>query len=618
MKTVLLALLLLAPLALSFDECTTSMTGTVGLIACTGNFGKEVNVNQSWATALAPLADATSVTVELRDVRFNPISAIRALDIILGVGSGAATGTVAVSLVNCSMKGQEFDYVNSVAMAGTTAYSLKLDGSEVSYNSVNMSGAFFAQADFSLALQVVSSTLAHNRLMALGVAGVGGAGKASVALSSGSAVLRNDVALVGSLAVGGAASLDVQLSATNVTGNELSGVAHVAVGGQASAAVTGLDDPTVSASRNSVDGLQVDVVLNQPLVPAVLDIYAGLGFNETGFDLPAALNTVQADACSALGGSNISAAGLPADVTALLARLCVNGSANPAVKLASAAPVVESEFRDGQWGLSSALDGLLGDSSLVQDLVAAIEGDQPLGSVLDDVFSSLLANPDVQGGISQLGSLVSQLGQALDTPISSGRELDLSGTISSIISQISGSASSIAGQGEPGGGGVAGVVGNVSASVAGIVDQILGAVGVGGGSGGGNDASGQDTTIGSTIDSIVGAIGGPNSPLAGQNVTSFVPVLGAILQDPSAVSALPGLLGGLLGGGNGGGGGGLDIAALGPILSAVNSNPDASAALPSVLGLLGGLTGGGGGGGGSDSGDSGGLDLGALGGLLGR
>lgn len=220
-------------------------------------------------------------------------------------------------------------------MAGTTAYSLKLDGSEVSYNSVNMSGAFFAQADFSLALQVVSSSewmvaaagglqarsvegvprckngsrspvfaasrsrrlpllrregplthltlvnypaaLAHNRLMALGVAGVGGAGKASVALSSGSAVLRNDVALVGSLAVGGAASLDVQLSATNVTGNELSGVAHVAVGGQASAAVTGLDDPTVSASRNSVDGLQVDVVLNQPLVPAVLDIYAGLG-----------------------------------------------------------------------------------------------------------------------------------------------------------------------------------------------------------------------------------------------------------------------------------------------------------------------------------------------------
>jgi hypothetical protein len=74
------------------------------------------------------------------------------------------------------------------------------------------------------------------------------------------------------------------------------------------------------------------------------------------------------------------------------------------------------------------------------------------------------------------------------------------------------------------------VVGNVSASVAGIVDQILGAVGVGGGSGGGNDASGQNTTIGSTIDSIVGAIGGPNSPLAGQNVTSFVPVLGAILQ----------------------------------------------------------------------------------------
>jgi hypothetical protein len=412
MKSVLLALLLLAPLALAFDECTTSMTGTgaalgtvsppppppsrllppclysrrrllsssprcfagtVGLITCTGNFGKEVNANESWATALAPLADATSVTVELRDVRFNPISAVRALDIVLGVGSGAATGTVAVSLVNCSMKGQEvsganlvvvltavsclqrmaldplvrglhpykpfrclqFDYVNSVAMAGTTAYSLKLDGSEVSYNAVNMSGAFFAQADFSLALQVISSSewmvaaagglqarslggvitckngsqlpvfaasrsrrllllrregplthltlanfpaaLAHNRLMALGVAGVGGAGKVSVALSRGSAVLRNDVALVGSLAVGGAASLDVQLASTNVTGNELSGMAHVAVGGQASAAVTGLDDPTVSASRNSVDGLQVDVVLNQPLVPAVLDIYGGLG-----------------------------------------------------------------------------------------------------------------------------------------------------------------------------------------------------------------------------------------------------------------------------------------------------------------------------------------------------
>lgn len=167
MKTVLLALLLLAPLALSFDECTTSMTGTgaalgtvsppppppsrllqpclysrrrlpssfprffagtVGLIACTGNFGKEVNVNQSWATALAPLADATSVTVELRDVRFNPISAIRALDIILGVGSGAATGTVAVSLVNCSMKGQEVSGANLVAVL-LTAHGCRSLGS---------------------------------------------------------------------------------------------------------------------------------------------------------------------------------------------------------------------------------------------------------------------------------------------------------------------------------------------------------------------------------------------------------------------------------------------------------------------------------------------------------
>jgi hypothetical protein len=68
----------------------------------------------------------------------------------------------------------------------------------------------------------------------------------------------------------------------------------------------------------------------------------------------------------------MSAAGLPADVTALLARLCVNGSANPAVKLASAAPVVESEFRDGQWGLSAALDGLLGDSSLVQVRIGSV------------------------------------------------------------------------------------------------------------------------------------------------------------------------------------------------------------------------------------------------------
>lgn len=59
-----------------------------------------------------------------------------------------------------------------------------------------------------------------NKLVALGLVGVGAAGQASLSLA-GSEVVGNDASLVGALAVGGGAALAVQLASTNLTGNSL-------------------------------------------------------------------------------------------------------------------------------------------------------------------------------------------------------------------------------------------------------------------------------------------------------------------------------------------------------------------------------------------------------------
>ena len=237
-----------------------------------------------------------------------------------------------------------------------------------------------------------------------------------------------------------------------------------------------------------------------------------------------------------------------------------------------------------------------------QSLVAAIEGDEPLGTALDDVLQSLLSNQDVQSGAAVLGDLLSQLGQWLDKPLgdgstASGSGLDLPGTIQDIIGAVGGGLGG--GEGGEGEGGEGGdVAAGLTGSLADIVQQVLGSITGEGGEGGGEDGDGGDgggTTPGDLINSIVGALtGGADSPLAGQDVSSLVPVLGAILQDPDAVASLPGLLSGVLGGGGGGEegdgqAGGLDLAGLGPILSAVTGNEQASAALPDVLGLLGSL-----------------------------
>lgn len=80
---------------------------------CTGNVPKDINdPPQSWDAALAPLANATAVKVEFRDVRpFSAVSFTRALDIVLGVGASGFTGSVDVLLTNCSMKGAEVSWV---------------------------------------------------------------------------------------------------------------------------------------------------------------------------------------------------------------------------------------------------------------------------------------------------------------------------------------------------------------------------------------------------------------------------------------------------------------------------------------------------------------------------
>jgi hypothetical protein len=68
---------------------------------------KQVNGNQTWAAALAGLANATSANVELRDVRFSAVTFSRFLDVALGAGAGPATTSVDVLLTNCSMKGTQ-------------------------------------------------------------------------------------------------------------------------------------------------------------------------------------------------------------------------------------------------------------------------------------------------------------------------------------------------------------------------------------------------------------------------------------------------------------------------------------------------------------------------------
>lgn len=107
-------------------------------------------------------------------------------------------------------------------------------------------------------------------------AAVGATGKAALQLSSGTAVSSNRVALFGALGVGGDASLGIELSAANVTENSMLDVGLVAVGGNASASVTGDGAADVDLTGN-VRSSRALAVQQQPVVTTVLDVLIGLG-----------------------------------------------------------------------------------------------------------------------------------------------------------------------------------------------------------------------------------------------------------------------------------------------------------------------------------------------------
>lgn len=575
-----LGLLLLASVPTAWaDGCKTSLEDDSGSLVCDGTIPADLD-GQDWEEVLASIANATSVTAEFNDIAFEPATFTRLMDIALGVGASANTGTVVVSLTNCSMDGAKVDYGSLSSLAGPKQYSVLLRGCTFTANKLNLTGAVAAQTDYSLAMQLLGTELVGNELMVLGLAAVGGAGQASFTLAESTAVANNTLVLIGGMGVGGAGELTVQLASTNVTGNRVSGGSAVLVGGAASFDASGVGDEGVDVSNNTAD-ISIMVSSEEPIVGTIVGLVVGLGFDDPAFSVSQGLQDLQGEVCSALDKDTWAAADMPAELQTVAqqteAMLCMNGTANPDVDLSGMAASLEGLAGQGMEGIASLLASLLGGQNgtadLVQTIIAGIQdpGSANFTTALDQLLSQVLSSPTTQDVASGIADLLTQLGNWLNTPLGGGgndsssgggkgEQPDLGNVIQSIIGSISGA------------------VGGNGSEAQGVADGIAGLI---------SDLQSGNVTPGDAVNSVVTALtGGENGPLAGTNITSLIPIISAVLKDPEALASLPNLITGLVGGG---GGGGLDLAALSPLLSAILGDPAASASLPSLLGLLNGL-----------------------------
>lgn len=112
--------------------------------------------------------------------------------------------------------------------------------------------------------------------MAMGAAAAGATARASIQVADRSSVDRNTALLMGAIAAGGEGSLAIQLAASNVTGNKLSGGVAVALGGAGSTDITGVDARSVVVTGNENEA-RFKVVTENQLAAKTLSLIMSLG-----------------------------------------------------------------------------------------------------------------------------------------------------------------------------------------------------------------------------------------------------------------------------------------------------------------------------------------------------
>lgn len=597
-----LVLLLAVPSARALDGCEFS-PGSSASVVCTGNVPEKTSDGSSWAEVLQSLQNASSVSLEFKDMPSLSGDAIqRLLGLVVGAGSSNATGDVSVTLSSVTALRQQVDLLGAFALGGSTQYSITLQDSRLVGNEVNATALLAAQDNLDVTLRVLGSDISDNQLLAAAGVAVGGATRAALTLAEGSSVRGNQAFLAGLLLGGGDGDLSVQLAASNDTDNAVVLMGAVLLGGNATGGVTGADDPSVVAANNT---LLPQVVLFEevPLVTTLTHILAGLTFDEPGFNLSDALSQAQGQLCSFLSGLDMAAlaagsanmsSGVEGQVAAALIKLssalCSGNQPAAGFDLGSLAPALEAALSGSTQSsavlvrtVETLLESLLADQAdgTLEALVGALlNNTADAGAALNSLLSVLLSSPEGDAAASAIADFIGRIGDWLGRPIGGGAapgpappaDGPSAGDLSSLIGDILGSIGGPIGQ----------AASDVAALVQSLVDSLLG-------QGGGGKTPEQ------ILQQIVDALGAAGGPLAGLDVsqlTGLLPILKAVVANPAARAVLPSLLQSLVTGG------GLDPGAIGPLLSAILGDPQAAGALPNLLALLSKL----------------GIDLGGLGG----
>lgn len=276
-------------------------------MTCEGDVPATTTDGATWADVAADLSQSTSLELTFKDVEFDAGSLSRALGLLSSV---PGAGSVAASLQRCGMSDQQAAVAASARVPGSRQLALTLDRCEFYGNSLNLTGALAAQAGLDVTLKVLDSSesivvdggvsirrggsgravqhqtappasavLHHcavvegNRLLAMGAAAAGTTARADIQVADGSSVDRNTVDLLGALAARGDGSLAIQLAASNVTRNKLSGGGLVALGG-AGAADVAENGAVVTGNENEA---RIRVVTENRLATKALDIVLGVG-----------------------------------------------------------------------------------------------------------------------------------------------------------------------------------------------------------------------------------------------------------------------------------------------------------------------------------------------------
>lgn len=200
--------------------------------------------------------------------------------------------------------------------------------------------------------------------------------------------------------------------------------------------------------------------------------------------------------------------------------------------------------------LNNTADAGAALNSLLSVLVSSPEGDAAASAIADFIghISDWLGQP-VGGGPD--GPVVPLLGPA-DAPSSD----DLPSLIDALLGSLKGP------------------IGEAAADVASLVQSLANSL-----LGKGDGAQTPEQILQQIVDQL-GKAGGPLAGIDVSQLTALLPILKAVVADPAARAALPGLLQTLANGG------GLASAGVAPLLSAILGDPQAAGALPNLLGLL--------------------------------